>query len=84
MNKQLCVMCDEPTGRCAEDSIYLGDREIGPICENCRDDHRCNCCYGEGEVNELVNRDGEPDYLHGNPSGRKVMCSVCNGKGYWE
>jgi len=33
--RQLCCQCDEPTGRCEDDSIYRGD--IGPLCENCRD-----------------------------------------------
>lgn len=32
--RQLCVECEEPTGRCEEDSIYDGDR--GPLCEECR------------------------------------------------
>lgn len=30
---QLCVRCEEPTGRCEEDSIYLNDE--GPLCEEC-------------------------------------------------
>ena len=83
MIRQLCVLCDGPTGRCAEDSIWHGD-DIGPLCEECHDDHKCSACYGEGDVNELVNRAGHVDYVDGSPSGRKVMCSVCNGKGYWE
>lgn len=32
--RQLCCECDEPTGRCEEDSIYLDD-EAGPFCEDC-------------------------------------------------
>ena len=33
---QLCSECDAETGRCEEDSIYLGDDgEIGPLCEEC-------------------------------------------------
>lgn len=31
--RQLCVDCDQPTGRCEEDSMYVGDR--GPLCEDC-------------------------------------------------
>lgn len=33
---QLCSKCEEPTGRCEEDSIYAesGD-EAGPLCEQC-------------------------------------------------
>lgn len=34
--RQLCSECDSPTGRCEEDSMYLGeDRERGPLCEEC-------------------------------------------------
>jgi len=32
--RQLCSQCDEPTGRCEDDSLYLED-ETGPLCENC-------------------------------------------------
>jgi len=31
--RQLCVECGDPTGRCEDDSIFLG--EIGPLCECC-------------------------------------------------
>lgn len=31
--RQLCVECDQPTGRCEDDSIFIGDR--GPLCEEC-------------------------------------------------
>ena len=30
---QLCVDCEQPTGRCEEDSIYRDD--LGPLCEAC-------------------------------------------------
>lgn len=34
--RQLCSECDEPTGRCEDDSIYADDdREIGPLCVEC-------------------------------------------------
>lgn len=33
--RQLCQVCDTPTGRCEEDSIYVG--EVGPLCKECRD-----------------------------------------------
>lgn len=36
--RQLCNECGEPTGRCEDDSIHVGD--IGPLCESCRD---CIC-----------------------------------------
>ena len=35
--RQLCVECDEPTGRCEDDSIYTDDG-IGPLCEGCYKD----------------------------------------------
>lgn len=31
--RQLCCECDEATGRCEEDAIYVDD--IGPLCEAC-------------------------------------------------
>ena len=31
---QLCEFCDEPTGKCKEDSLYTDD-DRGPLCENC-------------------------------------------------
>jgi len=31
--RQLCCDCDEPTGRCEEDSIFIDDH--GPLCERC-------------------------------------------------
>lgn len=36
--RQLCHVCDEPTGRCEEDSIYLEPEfehqgSLGPLCE---------------------------------------------------
>jgi len=38
--RQLCVFCDQPTGRCEEDSMFVGDD--GPMCEECRDGRRTN------------------------------------------
>lgn len=32
-----CFICDAPTGRAGEDSIYLGHLLIGPWCEDCYD-----------------------------------------------
>lgn len=32
--RQLCVLCEQPTGRCEDDSLY-GDDEVGPLCEEC-------------------------------------------------
>ncbi len=31
---ELCVLCDEPTGNCEEDNIFLDD-ETGPVCSAC-------------------------------------------------
>lgn len=31
--RQLCSNCDQPTGRCEEDSMYIED--AGPLCEEC-------------------------------------------------
>lgn len=33
--RQLCVQCEEPTGRCGGDSIYTEDG-TGPLCETCK------------------------------------------------
>ena len=37
--RQLCEVCDEPTGRCEDDSIYLDLKDfncsLGPLCEEC-------------------------------------------------
>ena len=35
--KQICIMCNEPTGNCEEDSIYSEDGE--PICSECYKEH---------------------------------------------
>ena len=32
--RQLCSKCDQPTGRCEDDSIYTED-EDGPFCLEC-------------------------------------------------
>lgn len=32
--RQLCDVCDQPTGRCEDDSIYLDSGE-GPLCPDC-------------------------------------------------
>lgn len=31
--RQLCTNCDEPTGRCEDDSLFIEDD--GPYCEEC-------------------------------------------------
>lgn len=32
--RQLCSRCDEPTGRCEDDSLFT-DADEGPLCEGC-------------------------------------------------
>lgn len=31
--RQLCSVCEQPTGRCEDDTLSVGDR--GPFCEEC-------------------------------------------------
>ena len=31
--RQLCVKCDDPTGQCEEDAIFVGEQ--GPLCSGC-------------------------------------------------
>jgi len=31
--RQMCSKCDEPTGRCEEDALYVDG--VGPLCEEC-------------------------------------------------
>ena len=38
--RQLCCQCDEPTGRCEDDSLYIEDN--GPLCEECFEDSSTN------------------------------------------
>jgi len=38
--RQLCYVCEQPTGRCEEDSLYLEPEfehqsSLGPLCEGC-------------------------------------------------
>jgi len=33
--RQMCSVCDEPTGRCEDDSILTDAGD--PLCESCRD-----------------------------------------------
>jgi len=34
--RQMCVFCDESTGRCEDDDLYLSDGR-GPLCDECYD-----------------------------------------------
>ena len=51
--RQLCTLCDEPTGRCEDDSLYASD-ESGPYCEKCwmemRDRNSSNAALCDGTV----------------------------------
>jgi hypothetical protein len=31
--RQLCVLCEQPTGRCEDDTLFNGD--TGPLCPDC-------------------------------------------------
>lgn len=31
--RQLCSKCEQPTGRCEDDSLFVFD--LGPLCEEC-------------------------------------------------
>jgi hypothetical protein len=33
--RQICTQCDQPTGRCEDDTIYNDDGD--PICPDCRE-----------------------------------------------
>lgn len=39
--RQLCTYCEQPTGRCEEDQIFVenlyGTSFLGPLCEECYD-----------------------------------------------
>lgn len=35
--RQLCSVCNEPTGRCEEDAIW--SKEGKPLCEGCSHEH---------------------------------------------
>ena len=42
---QLCDICDKPTGRCEDDSIFCGC-DAGPFCEGCWAGHWCEEAMG--------------------------------------
>ena len=48
--RQLCQVCDAPTGRCEDDSLFCdADEEVGPMCVEHWEEHKktCKTC-GEG------------------------------------
>lgn len=39
--RQLCCECEEPTGRCEEDSLFVeteSSESVGPLCKTCYDE----------------------------------------------
>ena len=45
--RQLCCCCDNPTGRCEEDSLYLNaefehQSDMGPLCDECYEERLNN------------------------------------------
>jgi hypothetical protein len=53
--RQLCTRCDQPTGRCEDDSIYLDGWE-GPVCEDCAEAAR-----------DAASQPGTPEGVNKNP-----------------
>lgn len=33
--RQMCSKCDQPTGRCEDDTLFLDDAPDEPLCEEC-------------------------------------------------
>ena len=61
MTIELCCECDQPTGDAGrlDDSIFIQypDKEIGPLCDECRNNHWvCEEC-GEGVYSAWVTYD---------------------------
>lgn len=42
--RQLCSLCDAPTGRCEDDTMYCEFHELPQLCEACYEKHR-ECGY---------------------------------------
>lgn len=58
--RQLCSKCDEPTGRCEEDSIYRNGE--GPLCEECAKSYNAAMSDCAGGKHRLQDEDGQ--YVH--------------------
>jgi hypothetical protein len=48
--RQICIICNEPTGFCEEDSTYCCFCETGPLCTDCiiidpNGDCICQVCF---------------------------------------
>jgi formylmethanofuran dehydrogenase subunit E len=44
--RQLCSLCDEPTGHCEEDTLEHGE---GPLCEPCYEKWKADHWEGDDE-----------------------------------
>jgi len=62
--RQVCTLCDSPTGRCEEDAIYIED-DVGPICEECYSLHNTqqinNASQGPALIDRNVGRNWQPE-----------------------
>ena len=38
--RQLCCTCEQPTGRCEDDTMYCEACNLPQLCEECYDKHR--------------------------------------------
>ncbi len=43
---EMCSVCDDPTGRCEDDSINCDDCGAGPFCPDCWHEHPCEEATG--------------------------------------
>ena len=64
--RQLCHTCDEPTGRCEDDSIYTEDGD-GPLCLECW--HKTP----EYIMENAKPPEGRWDYDHGPDHMREIL-----------
>lgn len=80
--KCYCACCGEETGYTPGDESENYFSEVGYICEVCLQDLECTLCYGRGEIEILLDEDGNVDYLEGFPSGLYTTCENCGGVGF--
>lgn len=79
--RQLCARCDEPTGRCEEDTLWSGGEDQIPLCEECYDAERCDTCQGDGCVEDRSgNFPGRPG-VNAGPFIEYMECPTCCGTG---
>ena len=63
---QRCYVCDAPTGRCEEDSMYLPPlnpegSDLGPLCGDCYDERDPDDSYGTPKSGDRLINCGFPD-----------------------